>query len=129
MRYFQDIYLLIHNIKIQMGCDYVIIKELIVEYFMDGNIHTENLELDCEKCYFNDSIHEDLNYDSDDSNISIIFDELYYLKVNHIPRIIYQNKKWRNSILQDKYENFVNNELELNKDINKITKVERRYLK
>lgn len=111
-----------------MGCDYVIVRELLIEYSELNTKLTKKIELELKKCYFNDELelsHES-NYDSDDS-IQECFDELYYLNVNHVPRVIYQNKIWRNNNLHKKYNDFVINDFGYNVDITKITKMERRY--
>lgn len=113
-----------------MVSDYVIKKELIVEYINENTLNTINIEIDIKQCYFNDiiEIERDLNYDSDDSTNEYNFDELYYLKIHHIPRVIYQNGNWRNSNLKYKYENYVFEDFEKIEDIIKITKIEKRYL-
>ena len=113
-----------------MESDYVIKKELIVQYMNEDILDIRNIEIDTKQCYFNDiiEIEKDLNYDSDDSTNEYNFDELYYLKIHHIPRIIYQNGRWRNSNLKYKYENYVFENFEKIEDIIKITKTETRYL-
>lgn len=116
-----------------MVSDYLIKKELIVEYI--DNILYKNMEsiieIDNKECYFNDNIEieKNLNYDSDDSDDSEIEYKFDYLKIYHIPRIIYENGNWRNLHLKYKYENLVCEEIINFFDVTKITKVEKRLLK
>lgn len=109
-----------------MGCDYFIIKQLNIEYLKDNDntVYNDIIELEKQNCYFNNQI-EDLNYDSDDSTNSECNDNSNYLKVTHIPRILFKNSNWKNNILKEKYENFIFDELN-NCNIIKIIKMETR---
>lgn len=107
-----------------MGCDYYIVKILEVNYLNDNE--NEVIELDTQRCYFNE-----VDFDSIDSDDTDYEDEYYkkYLEVHYKPRVLFENNKWKNEKIKAKYEDFV-----LSKKISKdiflsVIKKEIRYLR
>ncbi len=88
-----------------MGCDYYIIKRLRIEH-SDG---IDTIELDRERCYFNESIYDNSDIDSDDTDYNKKFSENIdekskkYLQVTYKPRILLEDGEWKNDIIRDKY--------------------------
>jgi len=108
-----------------MGCDYYVIKQLGVKHVDDhDNEHITTIELQRDRCYFS----EIESVDSDDTDYfnSNRYDK--YLTVTHQPRILFQNNKWKNEYIQDKYQDLVTNEIG-NDMIVSIIKQEVRYLR
>ena len=90
-----------------MGCDYYIIKRLKIEH----SSGVDFVELNRERCYFPEHNIEsdDDSYDSDDSDDTLDFDIKYkrYLEVTFVPRILYQDWKWKNEKVKQKYIDMV----------------------
>jgi len=106
-----------------MGADYFIIKQLRIEH-SEG---TSTIELNREKCYF-----DNYNYDSDDSDDS---DDKYkhYLTVTFVQRVLYEHDNWKNEKIKKKYIDMVYEKLKKYNNafgnIHNIIKEEVRYLR
>lgn len=113
-----------------MGCDYYIVKILEVKYLIDNkNGVMHNIELDREKCYFNEIDSKDSD-DTDDEDYHDKFNRKYskYLEVHYKPRVLFINNNWKNEKTKEKYEDFVLNEIK-NGMIISVIKKEIRYLR
>jgi hypothetical protein len=102
-----------------MGCDYYIVTELHIEH--DGGY--ESIELDRQRCWWCD-----FPYDIDDPDQPDP-DEYYYeryLKTDKKPIFLFDNGKWQNETLRDKYEPMVSTMIDGHKLI-KAFKIEYRY--
>lgn len=115
-----------------MGCDYYIIKQLEVKHINDDDEEEVSyIELERERCYFYD---EPDSQDSDDSTDSESYNSRFnrkyskYLEVNYQPRILFQNGKWKNEKVQDKYEDVIRGEIGCDMIVS-IIKQEVRYLR
>lgn len=116
-----------------MGCDYYIVKQLEINYINcnDEEIIT-TLELDREKCYF--LYYIDDSFDSDDSIDHEAYYKNYekkyarYLNVTYVPKVLFENGKWKNERIQEKYDETVKEQIG-NDKILKIIKKEIRYLR
>lgn len=116
-----------------MGCDYYIVKQLEINHVNCNNENTTTtIELDREKCYF-------LYYISDDSDSDVSFDLLKYndkyekkyakyINVTYVPRILFENGKWKNIRIKAKYETSIKDKIGNDTIIN-IVKKEIRYLR
>ena len=110
-----------------MGCDYYIVKLLDVKYIDDHDDEQSLIiELERQRCYF---YEYDDDFDSDDTDNSITFKKRYgkYLTVTYEPKILFQNNKWRNERLEDKYSNQIQNEI--SNGLISVIKKEERYLR
>jgi hypothetical protein len=116
-----------------MGCDYFIIKQLEITHINSYDLENDItcIELDRERCYFND---ESDSYDSDDTfdneYMNSRFDRKYskYLQVNYKPRILFQNGKWKNENVENKYKKMIRDKIGDDIIIN-IIKKEVRYFR
>jgi hypothetical protein len=114
-----------------MGCDYYIVKQLHVEYIDDDDLERNvDIELDRERGYFYNDMDSLDSDDTDDESFSSKFTRKYskYLEVTYQPRILFQNGKWKNDSIQEKYTDNVTQEI-ANGMLFKITKKEVRYLR
>jgi hypothetical protein len=97
-----------------MGCDYYIVKQLHVEFVDDDDLERNvDIELDRERAYFHNDMDSLDSDDSDDETFSSKFDRKYskYLEVTYKPRILFQNGKWKNDNIQEKYTDNVTEEI------------------
>ena len=107
-----------------MGCDYYIIKILEVKYLNDDDDEVQqDIERDRERCYFSEVDSKDSD-DTDDEDYNDKFNIKYskYLEVNYKPRVLFSNSKWKNEKIQEKYEDFVLNEINNGMILNVIKK-------
>lgn len=112
-----------------MGCDYYIVKLLDVKYIDDHDDEQSLIiELERQRCYFYE-YDDDFDSDNDDTDNSITFKKRYgkYLTVTYEPKILFQNNKWRNERLEDKYSNQIHNEI--SNGLISVIKKEERYLR
>ena len=116
-----------------MGCDYYIVKQLEINHINCNNEEIiTSLELDREKCYF--LYYIDDSIDSDDSIDHEAYYKNYekkyakYINVTYVPRILFENDKWKNTSIQEKYETFIKDKIGNYKILN-IIKKEIRYLR
>ena len=110
-----------------MGCDYYIVKLLAVKYLDDHDDEQSlTIELDRQRCYFYE-YDDDFDSDSDSTNNT---DKRYgkYLTVTYKPKVLFENNKWRNERLEDKYFNKIHNEIS-NGLLISVIKKEERYLR
>jgi hypothetical protein len=118
-----------------MGCDYYIIKELVIKYKQNDGSEKEKkgtIELERQRCYFVDSV--DISCDSDDSDYYPrlrAFQEQYIadcMKVTFIPRTLFENGQWKNKETEAKYSEEIKREFG---DITLVSIVKRevRYLR
>lgn len=91
-----------------MGCDYYIIKQLRVRYIDDHDDEAETTrELRREKGYFSDVD----SVDSDDTEYLSEKRCNKYLEVTYKPRVLFQNGKWKNIVIEEKYHDSVIDEI------------------
>ena len=113
-----------------MGCDYYIVKYLQVEYVNDDDdTATIDIELNKEKAYFSYDNMTDSD-SSDDESYNTRFERKYgkYLEVTYVPKILFNNNKWKNETIQEKYEDIILNEIKEGLLL-KVTKKEVRFLR
>jgi hypothetical protein len=115
-----------------MGCDYYIVKQLEVRHINDDDDEIiTTVELDRERGYFFDEVD---SRDSDDSSGSEDSDMRYerkygkYLNVTYVPRVLFENGKWKNERVQKRYEDSIRDEIG-NDMLLSIIKKEVRYLR
>lgn len=115
-----------------MGCDYYIIKQLKVAHINDDDFEKiTSIELTRERGYFPDA---DDSYDSDDSmsneSYNTKFNRKYgkYLEVTYKPRILFQDGRWKNEAVQEKYYDVIRDEIGDDLVLS-IIKLEVRYLR
>lgn len=109
-----------------MGCDYYIIKRLKIEH-SDG---VDVIELDRQRCYFD---YSNYDYDSDDSFDTSMDKYKHYLTVTFVPRVLYEQLRWKNEKIKKKYIDMVYEELKKYNNafsnIHNIIKEEVRYFR
>lgn len=119
-----------------MGCDYYIIKKLIIVINQNETEKTYDIEINRERCYFLDYNINDSN-DSNDSDDSSYNDKKMEkwkkmiekcLQVKYEPKILYENNQWKSDYIRKKYEYLIQNK-NINEKIKKITKMEVRELR
>lgn len=116
-----------------MGCDYYIVKQLEISHINCNNEEIiTSIELDREKCYFlyyiDDSIDSDDSFDYQEYNDKYEKKYARYINVTYVPRILFENGKWKNTSIQEKYEETVKDEIGNDKFLS-IIKKEIRYLR
>jgi hypothetical protein len=116
-----------------MGCDYYIVKQLEINHINCNDENTTTMiELNKEKKYFLYEMED--SFDSDDSFDCQEYNDKYekkyakYINVTYVPRILFENGKWKNTSIQEKYETSVKEQIG-NDKILSIIKKEIRYLR
>ena len=114
-----------------MGCDHYTVKQLeICHINCNHEEKMTSVELDRQKCYF--LYHIDDSIDSDDSLDHKAYHKSYekiyarYINVTFVPRILFENGNWKNTRIQEKYEDTVKDEIGNDKVLS-IIKKEIRY--
>lgn len=109
-----------------MGCDYYIIKILEITHFKQDKKIISKIELNRERCYFPYENSSEDDKDSDDTQLSYnsYFEKKYskYLQVTYQPRTLFENDKWKNTEIQEKYENLIKHQIGHDKIISIIKK-------
>jgi hypothetical protein len=97
-----------------MGADYYIIKQLKIKHNQGISI----IELERQRCYFNDGIFNSI--DSDDSDYEEKTDlliEKMYLTIDNEPKQLYgifesdTKPRWKNENIKQRYEDQIKNQL------------------
>jgi hypothetical protein len=119
-----------------MGCDYYIVKELLVVYkhHATGKEKTTEIELDRQRCYFLEYT-EDVSCDSDDSDYldrkharqHSYIEEC--LRVTFQPRTLFENNMWKNEETRQKYEDRIKTKIMAPIELVRVIKQEIRYLR
>lgn len=115
-----------------MGCDYYIIKVLHIFYNDDNNSDGDSdyleVEINRERCYYDDYLFDEDADDYEDT-LNKYIEDLLVPKVD--PIVIYNNKKFNKSSCECKYKTLVENEMaKYGKkwcDVTKIVKIEKRH--
>jgi hypothetical protein len=113
-----------------MGCDYYIVKYLEVEYVNDDDDNeTIHIEVSRERMHFRTDILSDTDsIDSESYNTKYQKKYSKYLEVTYVPRILFNNNKWKSENIQEKYEDKILNEIKEGLLL-KVIKKERRFLR
>lgn len=100
-----------------MGCDFFIIKQLEIKYIDDNDDeHSIIIELHKIPSYFDDESDDDINVNK-------------YLQVNYKPCVLFQNDKWKNNFIQEKYYNLITNQIGNDILLLSVIKTEIRHLR
>ena len=78
--------------------------------------------------YIDDSIDSDDSFDYQEYNDKYEKKYARYINVTYVPRILFENGKWKNTSIQEKYEETVKDEIGNDKFLS-IIKKEIRYLR
>ena len=119
---FPNLILLQSNLKLNMGCDYYIDKDLYIYDYKNQLISYINLEHIGQYYTYYDLDDDDDDYEEYTKKL---------LKPFMKPIIIFTNNTFNKSSFEKKYRKLIDNELNINNktwlDVNKIIKKEERY--
>lgn len=105
-----------------MGCDYVVINGLQIDY-KDGSV-SDFIELERIKTYFDDRL--ELDYNSDYESMSSFLEDTY-LKVKYKSVVLFEDGIWIKNEYKEKYKEKIFEKYVNVSNIDKIIKKQKRY--